>query len=303
MSEESPFDDFALADEPVPEDDAEDDLQVQDTYEDGLPADYEPVVTSFFDERIRLDHWQPRLQELDIPTLETHIFELEPQDEGMPEWDTGGIQETIEALGGEAHVRSMYKSAIHMPKEGGYLAAPSEEHIDHTIAELLSQHVMGQLKTGGAIAVREWLDLNFCHYARDPLHPEVRTFIEDGEVKYIFPRLNKRDFVNAAGGEGLWETALDYIDSDADQIKRWAYEAAQEFDEAPFSLDFVMDTHGDWYATDMAVDALYFSPSKERWHNLSEHEEGSPFNLYEQFGDSLPDPRELDDDEIASLGR
>lgn len=302
MSEESPLDDFALADESVPEDDT-DDLQVRDTYEDGLPDEYEPVVTSFFDERIRLDYWQPRLEDLGIPTLETHIFELEEQDEGMPEWDTDGIREVVEALGGEAHIRSMYKSAIHLPKEGGYIATPDNDHIDRTIAELLSQHVMGQLKHGGAIAVREWLDLNFCNYARDPLHPEVRTFIEDGEVKYMFPRMKKDDFVKPAGGEGLWETALEFIDNNADQIKKWAYEAAQEFDEAPFSLDFVMDTNGDWYATDMAVDGLYFSPSKERWHNLSEHDNDSPFNLYEQFGTSLPDPRDLDDDEIAALGR
>lgn len=56
-----------------------------------------------------------------------------------------------------------------------------------------------------------------------------------------------------------------------------------------------MDTDGNWVATDMAVNALYYSEDKERWHNLSEHQEGSPYNLEEQLGDVFPEP-ELPDD-------
>jgi hypothetical protein len=40
----------------------------------------------------------------------------------------------------------------------------------------------------------------------------------------------------------------------------------------------------------MARNGLYYSDEKGRWHNLSEHEADTQYNLEEQLGTAFPEP-------------
>lgn len=289
--------------------------QYQDRFADGLPEGYTPEVTAFFDDRNRLSHWFPRLEATDIPTIDTEILELEntggnqfledadakltdilmvEQPEpvlaffGQPDIDT--ISEFVENTDdGKAFLRGDFKSA-HNLAAGNYIETPTEDTIAETVMHQLQDRIMAEKPLFSPLAVREYLDLDFYPDGMETLHPEVRFFIAEGEVLYHFPRVDKKAFANATNGLDHYTRVISEIDAAVDQLYEWAYQAAQEFDNASWSLDFVMTTDAEWYATDMAINGIYYSEHKNRWHNLSHHQQGSPYNLEEQLGESLPEP-------------
>lgn len=227
-------------------------------------------IAEFHDERIDMAHWFPTLRDLDVPTPESQPLPLEwPEDDGgPPTWDNDLAAEIVENMGGEAFVRSGYKSA-QLHHSGSHIQSPDPKDVHDTIAELLSQHVMMQMPLGESLWFREWLDLNFCAYARENLVPEVRVFIQNGEVVCHHPRLE-----GFGGHEDHRETAEEYIESGWSSEHRdetvgdYAERVAAAFDGC-WSVDFVMDRSGDWWCTDMALDALYQRDGE--WMNISEH--------------------------------
>lgn len=289
--------------------------QYQDQFADGLPDGFGPEIVEFFDERNQLSHWFPRLNSVDIPTIETEILELEDSggeellDEqdielmnilmtenpgvalaffGRPDFDT--MQEFVEETdSGQAFLRGDYKSATNLGS-GSHIENPSKKTLAGTVMHQLQDRIMSSMPLFSPIAIRERLDLDFYPDGRPTLHPEVRFFIGDGEVLYHFPRVSKETFASATDGVAHYQRVINAINDNVDQLYEWAHQAAQEFDDSSWSLDFVMDTDGNWIATDMAVNGLYYSEDKERWHNLSEHQEGSPYNLEEQLEEVFPEP-------------
>lgn len=235
---------------------------------------------SFTDDRIDMAYWYPKVAELDVPTPETYSVELFENGEGRPDWDTERAAHIVEKLGGEAFIRSGYKSA-QMAMSGSHIPNTNHEAIDETIAELLSQHVMMSLPTGGNVWLRTNLDVNFCAYTRENLVPEVRVFIRDGDVVCHHPRLEGFD-----DHPEHKETAIDYIESAwereyaeyepeehrKESLKTYAERVADEMD-GWWSVDFIMDRDGDWWLTDMALDALYDASDrgKDEMRSISEH--------------------------------
>lgn len=237
----------------------------QEIITDGVPK------ATFHDDRLDMAHWFPMLEPLDIPVPETVPVELERQEDGPPEWDTAATAEKLKRFDGEAFVRSGFKSA-QMHQSGSHIRGYDD--IDPTITELLSQHVMMGMRIGEKLWLREWLDLDFCAYSRDPLVPEVRVFIRDGEVVCHHPRLE--GFESAPGGHEHREVAEDYFESGwcgehrDETVEDYAERVADALD-GWWSVDFVMDRDGNWYCTDMALDAVYWREDGEMWSGISEH--------------------------------
>lgn len=219
-------------------------------------------TADFHDERIDMAYWLPKLREINVPIPESQPLNIEPREDKPPEWDTELACEIVENLGGEAFVRSGYKSAQMHLEEGSHIYDHSPEQVDSTIKELLSQHMMMQMPVGESLWLREHLDLNFCEYAMDNLNPEIRVFIRDGEVTCWHPRLegfgNHADHREHAEQycEGAWPKADDEGWRNFIGVETYAERVAAAFD-GWWSVDFVMDRNNDWYCTDMALDALY----------------------------------------------
>ncbi|QLH82253.1 hypothetical protein [Halosimplex pelagicum] len=299
--------------------------EYQDQFANGLPEGFEPEVVDFFDERNQLSHWFPRLESVDVPTIDTEILELEGGEGkalleekdiglmeilmveepgvvlaffGKPDFDV--MREFVEHTeNGQAFLRGDYKSATNLGNTGNYIEEPSDTSLAHTVMHQLQDRIMAKMPLFSALAIRERLDLDFHPDGRATLHPEVRFFISGGEVLYHFPRVDKETFARTPEGVEHYQRVINAINRDAEQLYEWAYRAAHEFDNASWSLDFVMDTGGNWVATDMALNGLYYSTDKERWHNLSEHEKGSAYNLEEQLGSAFSEP-EIPDDGAGS---
>lgn len=249
----------------------------------------------FHDKRIDMAYWFPKLRELDVPVPESQPIPLERQEEGPPEWDTDFVSEVVENLGGEAFARSGFKSAQMHLHEGSYIQSPNPEEVDRTLTALLSQHFMMGMPLGKHLWVREWLDVNHCHYSRDNLVPETRAFIRDGEVVCHHPRLegfeDHPDHREVAEEliEGGWnprEPAEYERDVEIQDLNEYAQRVAEAFDgDGWWSVDFVMDTDGNWWLTDMALDAVYdlASRGEEGWSNISEHPGDCPHDLEAQL--------------------
>jgi len=189
----------------------------------------------------------------------------------------------------QAFLRSDYKSATNLG-DGNHIEANSQAEIVRTVMHQLQDRLMAKMPPFTPLPIREHLDLDFYPDGRYTLHPEVRFFVADGEVPYHFPRVDKETFARATDGVEHYARVINAIDNSVDQLYEWASRAAQEFDDASWSLDFVMDTDDNWFATDMALNTLYYSSEKNRWHNLSEHDTESPYNLEEHVGDTFPEP-------------
>lgn len=229
---------------------------------------------SFFDKRLQMQNWFPKLRELDVPTPESQPIPVEKEEGEPPGWDTDLAIEVVENLGGEAFARSDYKSAAMDLGNGSHVQEPTAEKVDRTLTELVSQHAMMSMPVGENLWLREWLDLNWCVYARDTLHPECRAFIEDGEVLCYHPRLEgfrnyehhretAEEFIESA-----WAEEIEHGYRDHEGLEVYAQRVADAFDGS-WSVDFVLDTNGDWYCTDMALRAL--TDRSGSWAGMSEH--------------------------------
>lgn len=230
-------------------------------------------TADFHDKRIALGWWFEKLRDLEVRTPETQPLPLDKSGEGMPEWDSELAAEIVENLGGEAFVRTDFKSASHSLSAGSHIPATTPEAVDETIAELLAQQVMMGMPVTGRVYLREWLPLNWNVYARESMHPEVRAFVRDGEVVCHHPRLEWEG--SEAAAVPYSEKARDLIDRDwNDEIRPMAERVAREFDgDGWFSVDFVLTTGYEWYCTDMALDALYNRENRggDGWSNISAH--------------------------------
>jgi hypothetical protein len=238
-----------------------------------------PIV-DFVDERLQMSHWYPKLSSLDVPTPNTYSVPVEKREGEPPKWDSNAVQNAVESLGGEAFVRSDYKSASLGLDEGSHIGTNSTEAIDQCLKELVAQHSMMQLPLGQRFWLREWLSLNWDHYAPETLHPEIRVFIENGEVLCHHPRL--QGFGRVESGDRRRSYAEDYIDQSwTNELEEYAERVANEF-TGSWSVDFVYTTDRDWYCTDMALRAL--TDRGGELHSLSEHNPSCEHNLENIYG-------------------
>lgn len=243
--------------------------------EDELP-DQIPTA-EFHDPRIAMGKWLPRLESLDVPTPKTHAVLLNHDIDGPPEYDIENVMEAIEELGGKAFIRSDFKSAgLHIRAGSKISENQEEEAVKETIAEIMMQHIMMQMPLGKYLHFREWLDLSWYSNEHEVFHPEVRVFIREGDVVCHHPREDWSD--KGKGAEEAYNKAVQKIEDDWENIiKPLAEQVAKEFNEDSYSVDFVCTTDGEWYCTDMALNALYERDGE--WKNISHHPQECEQNL------------------------
>ena len=140
-----------------------------------------PPTATRTDERIAMSHWLNVIEDTDIPTPETIPITVERDSEGRPTWDTEEIINAVTDLGGEAFVRTDFKSP--RSPRAQHIHQPTEEQVELTFKELVFEvGAMMKLPIGDNYYLREWLDLTWDHYTDEDCHPEVRFFIRDGDV-------------------------------------------------------------------------------------------------------------------------
>lgn len=244
-----------------------------------------PLVAQFDDERNRLDYYYPRLDSV-APTPWTRFFDLQTE-KGVPNFDEGAISEYIVEQGWtNAFVRGMYASAKIDLVEGSHIYSQDRNDIRRTVSELVRQHIVLDRALGDKLAVREMFDLEYCaNPGCQRHHPtEVRYFVRNGEIKYRFPSEDRFAEKNRECDE-----LFSYVDDSLDSLEYpddYAQRVAREFDELAWSVDFIRDAKtGEWYATDMGLDGLYYNTDTGGWVAISEHE--SPEKSPERFEDEM----------------
>lgn len=260
------------------------DLPIMDAY----PDDYEPVTASFSPPQMRLDVWHPRVAHTDVPTPDTKLLYIEETGDGLPNWDTDRAVSIVESFDGDAFVRSAFKSAMHDLENGSIIQSTHPDAIDRVLEELIAQHAMGGVPHGSLIAFREHLDLDFVTYTLGTMHPEIRFYIDHGQLKYYWPRINKNEFEH----HNLYDKALSQIRQGLPELFGYVDTLLDVFDDSAYAVDFVMTTDGDWYLTDLALDALYYNQRDETWMALAEQDPDHPLNLETTFADDLEPPTE-----------
>jgi len=249
-----------------------------------------------------MKHWWPRLEAVDVPTPDTVLVPVEPDEEGpIPiKWNTEELSDAMENFSSEsAFLRTGRKSARFI-NEGSKIGLNHPEAIDETVMNLLLQMSdMDFLTT--VLAIREWLDIEvYAENSLNKISPEVRFFIDDSEVLCWHLRDVDADFSSLdESAEEILDQMRDDIVDEIPVLQDYAERVAQEF-TGGWSVDFIKTESDGWYCTDMAPYGLYYSKIVDdgtgEWKSLSAHESGCKHNLEENLPSELPEtpqnPRE-----------
>lgn len=234
----------------------------------------------------RMDRYWDRLESLPVPTPTTEIIRLSDGNGDLPPCPTEAVQSFMDERNlDRAFVRSGHKAAPLRIHDGSIVQDASAEAIERTVRDLLAQHVNQDIPHGNVLVVRELLDLRFCMKRHVMCHPEVRYFIEGGEVLSRTP-----DPFRASGH--VCAAQYDYLREqlvDASPPDEYAEIVAEEFDGATWSVDFVMDTRGDWYATEMHLNGVYWNEFEDCWWNIVGQGQVEPWSPLWIHGTALPD--------------
>ena len=245
-----------------------------------MPSPVSLYFTDFADERGRVDYYWPRLDSLDVPAPETIFVPLEETASGY-HWDTDEVLAFMtERDYHRAFVRTQHKAATVRLREGTFISRPDPKVVDRTVEALLNQNDERGWPHGGSLVVREWLDLDFCPHPTHTCHPEVRFFVDHGEIVGRTPR--RESDVSAM----VCASCYDYLGSLLEDVsfetpRRYAERIAAEFREATWGVDFVADTHGDWYCTEFNLNGVYWNRREERWWNMCGQGDFEPFSPVE----------------------
>lgn len=272
------------------------------------------IDVEFHDERNSMHYWYSKVAPLAVPMPETEFFSLGDMGDGTFDvFDSAGVDverllslmqnipvkeiaAVVETLPSDtAHIRSDYKASRMAGGEGREITA-DHKHIHEQVLQLIdSMLMMGFPKR--SLAVREWIDVqSYGDSYMSSIVPEVRFIVDEGEVLGGFVDVYEDDFDSSFTPEEREEILQDItasFEADYDQLETYAKRVAEAVDETGWSVDFIQDTAGDWYLTDMGLYGLYWNEAKDRWHNISHIPSGKPYNLEENLPETLPDDPEF----------
>lgn len=264
--------------------------------------------TSFQDPRIKLSYWYPQLPN-SIPTPETTIISDTPLDkysskidreltpDQMREVITPELVEQVRNAvtnlpTDKAHIRTDWKSSLFGSDGGSVVQSLELEHVIEQLHHLRTSAIMNNFPVD-TIIVREHLDLDSVYltsYGSD-LYPEVRFLVEEGSVLDGFVDIHPHDFIGASETtqEDVREEVQSKLDDDYELLKSYAETIAENFSDSSWSVDFIQDSTGDWYCTDMALYGVYFSEDKDKWKNISSVPHSNPHNPILKRADEFPE--------------
>lgn len=214
----------------------------------------------------RFDNYWPRLKDLDVRTPETVLIPVDSTD--PLRWDAARVREAmVERDWNRAFVRGVQKAAPLRLERGSIIREPATAEIDRTLESLFTQLGQSPWNRGDAIVLREYLDLDFCLNPRHSLcRPEIRFFIEDGEILFATPERVGPESVCADGYEYLEEML-----AEAEPPVEAAERVAREFTELTWGVDFALDTRGDWYCVELNLNAIRWADDIGDWINTCGH--------------------------------
>lgn len=244
------------------------------------------IVAPLDDDRNRFDHYWSRLETVDVPTPRTAFVSLDSDATGHARWDTDVILAVMKEWNTDrVFVRTQYKAAPLRLRDGSAIESRDSSEIDRTVGSLLSQLQHTDFEHGGGLALREWVDLGFCMHANhDRCHPEVRFFVEDGEVLAASHDVESRSFVCASAYDHL-RPLLDGIDRRVPL--GYAECVAAAFREDTWAVDFVMATTGRWYCTELGLNAVRWNDREGDWWNHCGHGDAEPYSPREMHSAAL----------------
>lgn len=226
-------------------------------------------IGQLYDERYRVDKYWERLEALPVNTPNTLIHSLiEVDGADVSDDDVNAVIEWMEQNEYEqAFIRSGYKAAPIRIHDGSIIQSCERDEVRSTISDLLAQHIHADIPHGRMLVVRELLDFRFCMQKHVMCHPEMRYFIENGEVMYHTPR----EFV---GSDHVCAAQYSYLDELLDKQEPPTDEAqivANEFTDYSWSVDFAMDTTGTWYVTEIHLNGVRWNEEESDWMNICGH--------------------------------
>lgn len=241
-------------------------------------------ISWFDDERGRTSYYLDRIRSLDIP---------KPKERLVPLRDTAGFEEEVQDIQSimqeqswsRAFLKTECKAAVNDLKRGSFILEDSESHITATVESLLTQNNAQDWPHGEYLVVREWIDLNFCLELAHSCHPEVRYFIDDGEVIGQTPI----EYTPSAFVCGKQYEYLEEILCESSPPDELASEVATEFSEASWGVDFALDTNGNWWFIEMNFNCVYWNEEYDKWWNMCGQGDNEPYSPLWMHGAALPD--------------
>jgi hypothetical protein len=245
-----------------------------------------PPIVSFADDRLRIDHWYPRLEPLTVRTLETVFVDIETKASGQPVWDDDAVRTAAQGLSETppVFVRTMYKAALSSVAEGSTIGSYTPEAIQETLSALFLDLFGTPYPHGERLALREYVDLDRAPDTRVSGHPELRAYLRDGEVVQSASRSD----VDTELFPDVHSQMLDSLDEHEVRVEPQLERVAEAFAEAPWCVDFVLTTDDEWVCTDMSLDGVWFDLRDETWKALSYHPPDSVCNPLDEYGAVLP---------------
>lgn len=255
------------------------------------------VDLDFHDPRLSMNFWWPRVEKLDIPSPTTTLVDLDEimVGDGM-QVDLDPLVSALEELDADEYfIRGDRKSA-RVLSEGAFLNATNEEAVRFTFTNLLDSLLMGSLPAS-SVAVRERINLDgWVESYGKPVAPEVRVFVDEGEVCCHHLRVTEEDIGRGEDADTILREMNELMEEEYEEkIHPYATRVAEEFSDSSWSVDFLRSEDGTWYQTDMALYGLYYYDMEDReskWASLSAHESGCEYNLEENPPENLPDTPE-----------
>ena len=235
----------------------------------GRPAYYEQLNDISF--------WLPILERIGMRTPETKIFFTSKKVGNIidgvetPEFVqlVKDIERARDEFGGEAFLRTGQTSNKHEWSETCHLTKDS--NVANHVAALIEFSMLADLPYT-TFAVRKMIPTNpiTTAFKNMPIAREVRIFAERGQVACMHPYWPDEAFVCQ---ENVTREQLDELQvmPDTTELKQMAQYVSNNFNGA-WSIDFLQDTKGDWWLTDMAIAmASYHWPScenKNKWPDV-----------------------------------
>lgn len=217
------------------------------------------VFGSMTDKRSSMSSYYDRLQNLDVNKPETY-FVSSNIDKAVDE-----IYEIMtENSWKKSFVRTSYKAAPQRLDKGSLINKRSKQKIRTTLESLQIQLSNSVWDVGENFILRERLDTDFCMNPSHPMdHPEVRFFIEGGEVIGRYPE----DIAYDSICEKRYDYLKDIISNSSPPVEE-AKIVAEEFDEYPWCVDFALTEEGVWYCLELNFNGVRWDEERQEWVNM-----------------------------------
>lgn len=241
-------------------------------------------ISWFDDPRGKTSYYLERIQQLNIPKPTEVLIPF--SDDSRFETEAKEIARLLEEYGWDrAFLRTDHKAAISNLQQGSFIQENSTSHIAQTIESLINQNNRHNWVHGEYLVVREWMDLNFCMQQSHSCHPEIRYFIDDGEIIGRTPlKYDGTEYVCSQGYDYLADTL-----EESEPPQELAESVAEEFDEATWGVDFALTTNGVWKFVEMNFNGVYWNTEHEEWWNMCGQNDNEPFSPVWEHESALPD--------------